>query len=177
MEVENMSDVTTTHRKNKINIVPSDKNLNHIMGNKKLHPSIKQEFCDLHSKNKNLSEFISKEMDIVDKVVKEFIISGNSFDFSWGEYTLRDVVIKEFDDFFAFNENIKMLGLDDEDTLHHLKELMRIPDGKFMTVLLYYGAPSDADNILSGIRFIDVIGANEKEDYHRNSFLRYRRCI
>ena len=174
-----MSDVTTTQRRNKINVVPSDNTLSYIMENKKLHPSMKQEFCELHSTNKNLKEFIEKEMEIVDKVVKEFIISGNSFDFSWGEYTLRDVVIKEFDDFFSFNENIRMLGLNDDDTLHHLKEIMKIPDGKFMTVLLYFGAPSDSDNILSGIRFIDVIGANanNEESYNRSSFLRYRRCI
>ena len=173
-----MNDVNVTHGRNKINIVPSDKNLTYIMENTKLHPSMRQEFCDLHSSNKNLKEFLEREMEIVDKVVKEFIISGNCFDFSWKEYTLRDAVIKEFDDFFAFSQNLKMLGLDDTSSMEHLKDILKIPEGKFLTVLLYYGAPSDTDNILSGIRFIDIIGAtNSDNKCHRSTFLRYRREI
>lgn len=170
-----MNDVETTPRKNKINIVPSDKNLTQIMENTKLYPPMRNEFCELHTENPNLKNFLEKEMEIVDKVVKEFLISGNSFDFSWGEYTLRDIVIKEFDDFFAFSQNLKMLGMDDEETMDDLKDILKIPNGRFMTVLLYYGAPSDTDNILSGIRFIDIIGATECDELIRNSFLRYRR--
>lgn len=175
-----MSDVNTAPRKNKINIVPSDKKLNNIMENKKLSPSMRREFCDLHHTNNDLKNFLEKEMEVVDKVVKEFIIAGNSFDFSWTEYTLRDAIIKEFDDFFAFSQNLKMLGLDDEESIEALKDVLRISDSghKFMTVLMYYGAPADNDNILSGVRFIDVVGVSDDDDtYSRSSFLRYSRNI
>lgn len=175
-----MKDISTTPRKNKINIVPSDKNLNYIMENKKLSPAMRQEFCNLHSTDQGLKDFLEKEMEITDKVVKEFVVAGNSFDFSWPEYTLRDAIVKEFDNFFSFRENLRMLGLDDDETMEKLRDVLRIPDGSFMTVLLYYGAPSDTDHILSGIRFIDVIGSTNSTDdpmYHRSSFLRYSRDI
>ena len=174
-----MNDTNTTRKKNKINIVPSNKNITYIMENKKLCPSMRQELCELHSTDCNLKNFLEKEMDIVDSVVKEFIIAGNSFDFSWAEYTLRDAIIKEFDDFFLFNQNLKMLGLDDDETMERIKDVLRIANGKFMTVLLYYGAPSDSNTTLSGIRFIDIIGVsgNDSSTYRRSSILRYSKEI
>lgn len=161
---------------NKITVVPSNENLDIIRTNDKLDESIKEDLCDLQMKNKELKEFLDKEISIVDNIATDFIVSGNSFDFSWKCYKLRDIVVKQFDSILDLKSNLSMLGLDDPKSVDKLKKVTNMTKGTFMTVLLYYGAPDNSGEVISGIRFIDVIGA-EGDSKARQSFLRYSRTV
>lgn len=165
--------------KNKLNIVPSNSEYNYILHNDKLSNQMMEDICKLHDSNKKqLESLIFSEMDIVDKIVREFLISGNSFDFSWKEYTLRDVVIKQTDDFFEFLSNCKRYRINDDDSLDAIYKTLALQDGHYMTVFLYYGAPNDTDDVLSGVRFIDVMSSKKDgSEFNRNCFIRYYNSI
>lgn len=163
-----------THKGNQIHVVPSNAELADIRMNEKLSPEMKDELCQLHTTDINLKKLIMQEMEVVDNLAKEVVLSGKSFDFSWKEYTLRDIVVKQHDNVFDFQQNLRMLGLDDVESSNILYPMVESNlCSNYMTILLYYGAPSDTEEIYSGIRFIDVLCVDAECQLQRESFLRY----
>lgn len=181
------------HSKNKITVIPKDDEervkdveteisketvtRENVCMSVPMSPDMKEEMLHLWRTNRKLFELIVLDSVAADTIATKMSAVEKPFDFSWSEYTLRDVVIRQFDSKNELNEQLKMLQLNDRESFNLLKTIRELPMSSYMTILLYYGAPANSIQAFSHVRFVDVMGIDETSKIHRKTFLGYTKEI
>ena len=157
-------------KKKDINIVPTNKEITDIENHPKLHDSMRNDMGQEYRTDPALVKLILSEMDICDMAISDFIMRGNKLDFSWGEYTLRDCVIEEYDDTLEAMSRLSLYGLKPNDVIAPLER----SESAIVVVMLYYAAPKDSEDCLSELRFFDILRYDENLDsMKRECVIRY----
>lgn len=132
-----------------------------------------QHMQEMYDKNPSLCELVLQDACTANIIASKKSRDEKPFDFSWTEYTLRDVSIHQFHTKDKLCERMRMLELNDVETSKILKSMFDDNIHQYMTLLLYYGAPADSEQAFSHVRFIDVIGILDNDECVRHTFLRY----
>ena len=183
-EKKRYSEITTPHNNtiraydSRNYAAPANSTPTEIANNLKLSSEMKDQMCQLYISDAKMKDFVLREMEVADTLAQKLLLSGKKLDFGWDKYTLRDVVLHQTKDPFKFEEDTRMFGIYDYWTSSAIRQMLQnVNVEQYLSVLLYYGAPSEEGEILSRVRFVDVMAMDNDKNLHRRSFFRYAQEI